>query len=308
MTKTIVITGASDGIGAAAARRLAANGHRVVIVGRSPAKTRAVAREAGADGYAADFSRLSDVRALATELRTNYPRIDVLAHNAGAVFGSERCVTLDAHEITFQVNYLASFLLTKLLLDRLIESRATVMFTSSTGNRALGHIDINDLENKENYSPLKAYCDSKLAQIIFARELNRRYRQSGLSAVAFHPGGGANSTGGPGSLFHWMQHTSLPEIMEILPGAKGPDTFREGADTLVFLAEGEAGWDFPSGAFFIGRRAVKPNRQAFDAHLAKDLWDRSERMIALSEELIHAECERHIQIDAGSHELAASAS
>jgi NAD(P)-dependent dehydrogenase (short-subunit alcohol dehydrogenase family) len=120
MSKTIVITGASDGIGATAARRLAADGHRVVIVGRSLAKTETLAQELGADAYAADFSKLSEVHTLAMRLLSKYPRIDVLAHNAGAVFGSERCVTLDAHEITFQVNYLASFLLTTLLLDRLI--------------------------------------------------------------------------------------------------------------------------------------------------------------------------------------------
>jgi NAD(P)-dependent dehydrogenase (short-subunit alcohol dehydrogenase family) len=307
MTKTIVITGASNGIGAAAARRLAADGHRVVIVGRSPAKTRRVAQNLGADFYVADFSKLSDVWALAVQLRANYTRIDVLAHNAGAVFGPERCVTLDAHEVTFQVNYLASFLLTKLLLDRLIESRATVMFTSSTGNRAIGHIDIGDLESKEKYSPLKAYCDSKLAQIIFARELNRRYRQNGLSAVAFHPGkSGSNVTRGPGALFHWMQHTSLQQIKDLLPGAKGPNTFKEGAETLVFLAEGDAGWDFPSGAFFLGRRAVKPNRQVFDAKLAKELWDRSEIMISLSEALIHADCEQFAQVGAGLRRMAAN--
>jgi NAD(P)-dependent dehydrogenase (short-subunit alcohol dehydrogenase family) len=257
MRKTIVITGASDGTGAAAARRLAANGHRVVIVGRSPAKTRTVARELGGDFYVADFSKLSDVRALAAELGANYPHIDVLANNAGTVFGPERRVTLDAHEITFQVNYLASFLLTRLLLDRLIKSRATVIFTSSADNRAIGHINIADLESKENYNPLKAYCDSKLALIFLARELNRRYRQQGLSAVAFHPGSsGASSPSGPGALFHWMQHTSLRQTMKILPGAEERHTPEEGADTLVFLAEGEPGWDFPTGQYFIKRRVA----------------------------------------------------
>lgn len=188
MSKTIVITGASNGIGATAAKRLAADGHRVVIVGRSPAKTSIVAQELNADFYVADFSKLSDVCALAGKLCANYPRIDVLANNTSAVFGPERRVTLDAHEITFQVNYLASFLLTSLLLDRLIESRVTVLFTSSAGHWASGPLDISDLGNKENFSPLKAFGDSKLAQIIFARELNRRYRQHGLSAAAFHPG------------------------------------------------------------------------------------------------------------------------
>lgn len=118
--KTIVITGASDGIGAAAARRLRRGGDNVVLVGRSAAKTAAVAAELDAAYFVADFADLSQVRAQADKLRSEYPRIDVLGNNAGGMF-SRMQRTADGHEITFQVNYLAPFLLTTRLVDVLVE-------------------------------------------------------------------------------------------------------------------------------------------------------------------------------------------
>ena len=122
--RTVVITGASDGIGAAAARRLHADGHRVVVVGRSP-ETRAVAAELGVQHHVADFARLDDVRALAADL-ASLERIDVLANNAGGIFG-DRTLTADGFEKTLQVNHLAPFLLTALLLDTLLASGAAVV-------------------------------------------------------------------------------------------------------------------------------------------------------------------------------------
>jgi hypothetical protein len=125
-SRTIVITGASDGIGAAAARRLSRNGDKVVVVGRSQSKTIAVAEELGADYFVADFADLSQVRALAEKIRCEYPRIDVLANNAGGLVSKPQ-VSADGLEKTYQVNYLAPFLLTTELLDVLVESRATVL-------------------------------------------------------------------------------------------------------------------------------------------------------------------------------------
>ena len=119
MAKTIVVTGASDGIGAAAARQLHEDGHTVVVVGRSPDKTRQVAESIGADYEVADFADLRTVRRLAAKLAQRYPRIDVLANNAGGVFGT-RDKTADGFEKTFQVNHLAPFLLTTLLLPTLL--------------------------------------------------------------------------------------------------------------------------------------------------------------------------------------------
>ncbi len=203
-SKVIVITGASGGIGAAAARRLAYAGHHVVVVGRLATKTAAVGQELNTEHFVADFTRLSDVQALAKRLLETYPRIDVLAHNAGDFFSRERRITVDGHEVTFQVNYLAGFLLTKLLLDRLIESRATVICTSSMTNR-FGNIDLDDLESERHYSATKAYCNSKLAQIMFTRELYRRYGRRGLDAAAFHPGNVASRLlYHAGSVLRWL--------------------------------------------------------------------------------------------------------
>ncbi len=284
MKKVIVITGASDGIGATAARRLAADGHHVVVVGRSPAKTEAVARELATDFYIADFTKLGEVDTLADQLLANFPRIDVLANNAGGFFSAPLRTTQDGHESTFQVNYLASYLLTTRLLDRLIKSRATVIFTSSIGQSFFGEIDIDDLENVANYSSLKAYCNSKLAQIVFARELHRRYRQHGLAAVAFDPSAMAsNMFRNPNGLLRWMSQISLPQVIETLPATSGGKPHIEGAaDTLVFLADGLAGLDFPSGEYFVKRNVASHNKQALDPSLGRQLWKRSELMVGLA--------------------------
>ena len=128
--KTIVITRASDGVGAAAARSLRSAGHAVVVVGRSPAKTRQVAKELGSDHSVVDFARLTEVRHLAAEIDKTYPRIDVLANNAGGVFDRQHR-TVDGFESTLQINHLAPFLLTNLLLPKLLESRTSVIQTAS---------------------------------------------------------------------------------------------------------------------------------------------------------------------------------
>jgi len=132
--RVIVITGASDGIGSAAARLLKGQGANVVIVGRSPEKTQNVAREIGVPYYLADFAKLEDVRTLATKLRAELPRIDVLVNNAGGVMG-RRQLTVDGNELTTQVNHLAAFLLTNLLLETLVASKASVIATSSLAIR-----------------------------------------------------------------------------------------------------------------------------------------------------------------------------
>ena len=268
-SKVIVITGASDGIGAAAARSLAQAGHQVVLVGRSPDKTNRVAAELEADSHVADFADLGAVRALAATLQANYPRIDVLANNAGGVSSARsRQVTGDGHERTFQVNYLAPFLLTSLLLDRLTESNATVISTSSVGNR-LGRIDLADLDSEKRYSGVRAYNNAKLALIVFTRELDRRYRSQGLASAAFSPGIiASNFAQQPGDANGWIAQST---VLRRLIGAS-PES---GADTLVYLAQGAPGADFPPGEYFVKRKAARANKQAYDVGLAAQLWDRS---------------------------------
>jgi len=273
--QVIIITGASDGIGAAAARQVHAKGEQVVLVGRSKAKTAAVAAELRAPYYLADFADLAHVRTLAAQLLAAYPRIDVLANNAGGIMGN-RELTTDGFEKTFQVNHLAPFLLTSLLLPTLIANSAKVLQTSSIGARLFGHLDIEDLQNEKHYSANKAYGDAKLANILFTRELHRRYHAQGLSAAAFHPGAVAtNFASDTTSIMRFAQRmpTPLKRLVLITP--------EKGGATLTWLAEGIPGKTWQSGDYYEKNRPARTNKQAYDGALARELWERSAAMLNL---------------------------
>jgi NAD(P)-dependent dehydrogenase (short-subunit alcohol dehydrogenase family) len=271
--QTVVITGASDGIGAAAARQLTAKGEHVVMVGRSQAKTAAIAAQLGAPYHLADFTDLVQVRELAAEMTAAYPRIDVLANNAGGIMGA-REVTKDGFEKTFQVNHLAPFLLTHLLLPTLSASSAKVLQTSSVAAKNFGRIDIDDLQNQNNYSPNKAYGDAKLANILFTRELHRRYHDQGISAAAFHPGNVAtNFASDTTSWFRFIYRTPLKRLALI-----GPD---KGGQTLTWLAEGTPGTTWQPGEYYEKNKPATTTPQADDARLARQLWDRSAALLGL---------------------------
>lgn len=272
MSKTIIITGGSDGIGAAAARQLKRDGHDVVIVGRSAEKTHAVANELGVPCYVADFADLSQVRELGNALLAAYPHIDVLANNAGGMMG-DRSLTVDGYERTFQVNHLAPFLLTTLLMPALITGRATVIQTASAAARLFARFDIDDLQNANDYSALSAYGNGKLANILFTEELQRRYGDQGIAAVAFHPG--VVATGFASETNHIMRllyHSPLKKLLTISPA--------KGADQLVWLAEGDAETTFVPGAYYESRKvSTRVNPQIHDQGLARELWERSEASV-----------------------------
>ena len=273
-TQTIVITGASDGIGAAAARRLKADGHLVVLVGRSPERTAALADELVAPYHLADFSDLGEVRRLADELGAAYPRIDVLANNAGGIMG-HRQLTVDGHELTFQVNHLAPFLLTNLLLPVLTASAAKVVQTSSIAARMFGHLDLDDLDLEAGYSPDRAYGNGKLGNILFTRELDRRYGDRGIAAAAFHPGvvgtSFASDTTHP---MRFLYHTPvIKNLFTISP--------EKGARGLVWLAENTPGATWPTGEYFEHNKVARSNPQARDPQLAAALWNRSAELVGL---------------------------
>ncbi|MFB2556678.1 SDR family NAD(P)-dependent oxidoreductase [Herbiconiux liangxiaofengii] len=267
--KLIVITGASDGIGAAAARALSGR-HTVVVVGRSPEKTRAVAESIGAEWLTSDFSVLDDVRALAGTLLERYPRIDVLANNAGGIMGP-RTETVDGHEQTFQVNHLAPFLLTNLLMPRLIESRASVIATSSLAH-LYGSLDLGDLDGRQHYRPERAYGNAKLENLLFTRELHRRFHDRGVSAAAFHPGAVSTSFASSTNSGIRMLYTGVLRRLLRTP--------EQGAETLVWLAAGTPGVDWQSGDYFVKRAPASIKRGADDPALARELWERSEAMLA----------------------------
>lgn len=273
--RIIVITGASDGIGAAAARLLSAAGHRIAVVGRSPEKTAHVAREMGGEHFVADFTNLADVRRLAAELDDAYPRIDVLANNAGGILGGDRTRTVDGHERTLQVNHLAPFLLTSLLLDKLLASRASVIQTSSVGARLFGHLDLDDLGHDRDFTAHRAYGTAKLENILFTTELHRRFHDRGLSAAAFHPGGVATNFGAEStSFFRPLYQSRIGKMVLATP--------EKGAAQLVRFAQTEPGTDWQSGAYYeSGRVARRVNPQARDADLARRLWDRSAELVGV---------------------------
>ena len=267
--RTIVITGASDGIGAAAARTLAQAGDQVVVVGRSAGKTRALAGDIGADYYLADFAQLSQVRDLAAKIKDKYPRIDVLANNAGGIMG-KRTLTVDGNESTFQVNHLAPFLLTTLLMDTLTASSAKVINTSSAANN-FGKLDLFDLNAEYGYSTNRAYGTGKLANILFTSELHRRFHDQGITTAAFHPGVvRTNFAAESGSPWRHAYTTLLNRFM------LSPD---QGADTMLWLINGTAGTDWISGAYYAKRALAKASAQAYDAELARGLWEKSEELV-----------------------------
>ena len=274
--KTIVLTGASDGIGAAAARQLADSPHRVILVGRSGEKTRAVAEEAGAEWFTADFARLDDVRGLAEEIAdaAGDRGIDVLANNAGGIFG-DQTPTVDGFEKTMQVNHLAPFLLTHLLLPHLLKVEGAVINTSSIAHRLFGHLDVNDLDNRRRFSPDKAYGDAKLANVLFAKSLHTKFHADGLSAVAFHPGTvQTNFASDSSSIMRLLYRTPLKHLMLI-----GAD---KGGATLRWFIEGTPDETWFSGAYYDERQlTAKVNPQVDDAALAEALWQRSAELVGI---------------------------
>jgi NAD(P)-dependent dehydrogenase (short-subunit alcohol dehydrogenase family) len=265
--RTIVITGASDGVGAAAAKRLSRSGENVVVVGRSPRKTAAVADALGADSFVADFADLAQVRDLAGRLLDAYPRIEVLANNAGGMMNS-RETTVDGFEKTFQVNHLAPLLLTTLLLDRLVECHASVLNTSSMANK-FARTDFDHLDAVQNQHGSIAYGTSKLANILFTRELHRRYHGAGISTAAFHPGPVASNFSAEvnNPLFGVIYRTPLRHVALI-----GTE---QGSDELVWLASAQPGVDWQSGEYYYKHKVAKANKLADDAALAERLWESS---------------------------------
>ena len=274
--KTVVITGASAGIGAAAAVRLGALGTRVAVVGQSPQKTAAVAQRVGGRAHPADFGRLDDVRRLAAELLDAYDRIDVLANNAGAIFTS-RAATADGRERTFQINHLAPFLLTNLLLPRLAEAPdARVINTASDAYRR-GHLDPDDLDGTRGQVPIRnAYPASKLATVLFTRELARRVHGTAVTTFAFHPGVIATDIGRDSAAIGRAMTSRLARLV-----LKTPDQGAEPLLRLATLADPRA----VSGGYFNRFELEEPVRgQAGDAELARQLWQRSAHWTGLADE------------------------
>jgi retinol dehydrogenase 12 len=272
--KVVVITGATSGIGQIAATRLSALGARIVLVARDRGRadaTLARLREVGPNlahrAHIADLSILADMKGVGREIAAAEPRIDVLINNAGNVFPTRR-LTPDGLECTFATNHMAYFVLTDELRERLVASApARIVNTASAAH--MGHsLDFEDLQLTKEYRIMTAYGRSKLANILFTRELARRLAGTGVTANCLHPGFVATGLGQrAGGIFGLAVRLTM-----LLAGRP-----ERGAQTIVHLASSP---DVASitGAYFISSRQAKPSSAACDDVAARRLWEQSERI------------------------------
>jgi NAD(P)-dependent dehydrogenase (short-subunit alcohol dehydrogenase family) len=279
--KTVVITGATSGIGAVAACSLAQQGARIVAVARDRGRGADTLKrlEALAPGrnhvvHYANLSRLAEMKRVAETIAASEPRIDVLVNNAGALYPT-RQVSGDALEMTFATNHIAYFVVTNLLLERLRATPgARIVSTSSDAHRR-AKLDFSDLQSQRHYSGTRMYGRSKLMNILFTRELARRLSGSGVTANCFHPGFVAtrfgNAMGG------------LPALALKIAKATVALTPDEGAKTLIYLAA-SAEVAATTGAYFDKCKQVTPTAEAQDDAAARRLWDLSVQLSGLDME------------------------
>ncbi len=276
--KVCLVTGAASGIGRAAALGLAERGATVVTICRSEARGAPVLEAIGRRGgsgraalLAADLSSQRQVRAVAAAFRRRFDRLDVLVNNAGVAGAKPRQVTEDGLERTFAVNHLAPFLLTALLRDMLEASAPARVVTVSSAAHRYAALDFDDLQGVRRYSPFGAYCRSKLANVLFTRELARRLEGTGVTATCMHPGVVATA------LFR-----DAPRWVRAFFASPLVLTPERGADTVLHLASAPevAGM---SGHYFVRRKSVRPSRASRDDDAARRLWAASEALTAASE-------------------------
>lgn len=276
-----VVTGANVGVGLETARGLAERGATVVLACRNRAKAEAAAQDIRATtGSEAveivdlDLASLASVRAAATEILARHDRLDVLVNNAGLIL-SARSETADGFETQLGVNHLGHFLLTNLLLDRLRASApARVVSLSSAGHKLSRGLDFDDLMyTRRRYWDMAVYCDSKLANVLFTRELARRLEGTGVVCHAVHPGvvrSSFSADGDTSGLFKWG--AKLTSWAYLSPA--------KGARTSLHVATSEdAGTT--TGDYWARSRRKTPSRKARDAAAAQRLWSVSAELVGL---------------------------
>jgi retinol dehydrogenase 12 len=277
--KTVVITGATSGIGEVAALTLAKMGARIVAVARSKARGDAtLARlRSGAPGVAhtvhlADLSRLSEMKRVAAQIARQEPHIDVLINNAGATFGT-RQVTEDGLERTFALNHMAYFVVTAGLRERLAAAPAARIVNTASAAHMGATLDFDDLQSKTGYGAIKTYGRSKLCNILFTRELARRLRDTTVTANCLHPGFVATRFADEsGGLLSYL--TRVAKLFAISPA--------QGADTIIYLASSPDVAQ-TSGQYFYQRRPAKTSAAAQDDRAASALWEKSAALAGIKD-------------------------
>ena len=272
--KTIVISGATSGIGEVAALELARAGARIVFLAREPGRAEATLRklEAAAPGighraHFADLSNIVETRRAGDAIGAAEPRIDALINNAGAMF-ARRQMTSEGLELTFALNHMSYFLLAAALRERLAASApARIVSTASDAHQG-ARLDFDDLQSARSYNGWKAYGRSKLANILLTRELARRLAGTGVIANCLHPGFvatrfGDSSGGWTSRLIPWAKMFAIsPE---------------QGADTIVYLASSPE-VEGVTGEYFVKRKIERPSAAAQDDAAAIRLWEASEKL------------------------------
>jgi len=277
--KVFLVTGATDGIGKAAAMDFAKRGASLTIVGRNKEKTEKVLAELTAasgseslDLLLCDLTRMADARRAAEAFKAKHDRLDVLVNNAGATFKSP-VMGPDGFELTFSLNHLAYFQLTTPLLDLIRKTPGARVVSTSSSMQARGRLDLEKTPTSLEGSGPGAYATSKLANILFTKELQRRLSGTTATANCFEPGMVRTQFGGFGS-----DQGFLLNLVYALakPFSSTPE---QGADSLIWLATSPEASSL-KGEYVSKRRPVTPQKQALDAKLAADLWALSERLCA----------------------------
>lgn len=272
----VIVTGANSGIGKATAHALAATGARVVLACRSVSRGKAaieeISRATGSrrvELMQLDLSSFESVRSFAHDFRSRYDRLSCLVNNAGVIL-RERHLSIDGYEMQFAVNHLGHFLLTRELLPLLEASAPSRVVSVSSGAHRIGHIDFDDINLERRYTIFGAYARSKLANILFTRELARRTAGSGVTANCLHPGGVGTNIGVD------RETQAGSRIMRALSVVMA--TPEKGAETSVYLATTPEVATV-TGEYFVKKRPRKPASRALDEELAVRLWEQSERMV-----------------------------
>lgn len=272
--RTVLVTGASDGIGAETARVLAARGATVHVTGRSRDKLRPIAEAVGTEPLVADFARLDDVRRLAEQVAERVGSLDVLMNNAGGTFAPSK-LTADGHEPNFQINHLAPFLLTNLLHPSLAAAgRSLVVNTSSIAN-LLGRIVLDDLDYEHRRArEFAAYGTGKLMNIVFTRGIAERWSGDGIVSVAVHPGPVGSSFGRDSWLVGLLYRTPLARFATI--------SVPDGAAPLIALAERGPVAEVDGRYYSRFHADGRESKQASDRAVIDGLWERSAALVGLT--------------------------